>query len=325
MGQFKTHRPSLYQKPLLCLLFAFCASCVISIDPVNTYSDKQTISVKTSPIRHTVVSDGHPIALWEKPYQDAEGIILFVHGRTWSGLPDFDLQVEGEELSLMDGMLKEGYGSYAVDLRGYGETPRDSSQWLSPTKAANDVIAVIAWISERHNKQPIHVFGWSYGSVISLLASQTDHSNIASLTLFGFWLDLDSDIPKDTDGKELERRINTAEAAASDFIVPGSISQRAIDGYVKTALAADPVRVDWRNEYEFLTIDPSRIDVPVLLMQGEFDPIAPTELQAKLFARLKTPDKSWVVVSGGDHAAFMETPRPYFIRAFSDFIDRFNP
>ena len=91
--------------------------------------------------------------------------------------------VEGEELSLMDGMLEEGYGSYAVDLRGYGETPRDSSQWLSPTKAANDLITVLAWISERHNQQPIHVFGWSYGSVISLLASQTDDNNIASLTL----------------------------------------------------------------------------------------------------------------------------------------------
>ena len=325
MGQLKTHRPSLYQKPLLCLLIVFCASCVVSIDTVNHYSDEQTITVKTGPVRHTVMSDDHPIALWEKSHQDAEGIILFVHGRTWSGLPDFDLQVDGEELSLMDGMLEEGYGSYAVDLRGYGETPRDSSQWLSPTKAANDLITVLAWISERHNQQPIHVFGWSYGSVISLLASQTDDNNIASLTLFGFWLDLDSDIPKDIDDKALERRINTAEAAASDFIVPGSISQRAVDGYVKAALAADPVRVDWRNEHEFLTINPSRVDIPVLLMQGEFDPIAPTDFQAKLFTRLKTPNKSWVVISGGDHAAFMETPRPYFIRAFSDFIGRFNP
>jgi predicted dienelactone hydrolase len=60
-------------------------------------------------------------------------------------------------------------------------------------------------------------------------------------------------------------------------------------------------------------------------MQGEFDPIAPTTFQAKLFTRLKTADKSWMVVSGGDHAAFMETPRPYFINGFSDFIDRFNP
>jgi len=157
------------------------------------------------------------------------------------------------------------------------------------------------------------------------LATQTDSSAIASLTLFGFWLDLDGKVNKDSKDKSLEKRINTAEAAASDFIVPGSISQRAINGYVKAALAADPVRVDWRNEHEFLGIDPSRIDIPVLLIQGEFDPIAPTDLQAKLFTRLKSADKSWVVVSGGDHAAFMEMPRPYFISAFSDFIDRFNP
>ena len=325
MQQRITFQAKVHHKLLLCMLFVLSTSCVASIDAVVLSLDDQLILEQGSPTRHTVVSDDHPMAVWEKSHDDAKGIILFIHGRTWSGLPDFDLQMEGEELSLMDGMLEQGYGSYAIDLRGYGKTPRDASQWLSPTKAAADVVNVIRWISERHQDTPIHVFGWSYGSVISLLATQTDSSAIASLTLFGFWLDLDGKVNKDSKDKSLEKRINTAEAAASDFIVPGSISQRAINGYVKAALAADPVRVDWRNEHEFLGIDPSRIDIPVLLIQGEFDPIAPTDLQAKLFTRLKSADKSWVVVSGGDHAAFMETPRPYFISAFSDFIDRFNP
>ena len=325
MQQCATFQAKVHHKLLLCMLFVLSTSCVASIDTVVLSLDDQLILEQGSPTRHTVVSDDHPMAVWEKSHDDAKGIILFIHGRTWSGLPDFDLQMEGEELSLMDGMLEQGYGSYAIDLRGYGKTPRDASQWLSPTKAAADVVNVIRWISERHQDTPIHVFGWSYGSVISLLATQTDSSAIASLTLFGFWLDLDGKVNKDSKDKSLEKRINTAEAAASDFIVPGSISQRAINGYVKAALAADPVRVDWRNEHEFLGIDPSRIDIPVLLIQGEFDPIAPTDLQAKLFTRLKSADKSWVVVSGGDHAAFMEMPRPYFISAFSDFIDRFNP
>lgn len=325
MQQCATFQAKLHHKLLLCMLFVLSTSCVVSIDTVVLSLDDPLILEQVSPIRHTVMSDDHPMAVWEKSHDTAKGIILFIHGRTWSGLPDFDLQVEGEELSLMDGMLEQGYGSYAIDLRGYGETPRDSSQWLSPTKAASDVVNVVDWISKRHDNAPVHVFGWSYGSVISLLATQSNSNNMASLTLFGFWLDLDATAGKDSDTKSLEWRINTAEAAASDFIVPGSISQRAIDGYVKAALIADPVRVDWRNEHEFLDIDPSRIDVPVLLMQGEFDPIAPTEFQAKLFTRLKSADKSWVVVSGGDHAAFMETPRPHFISAFSGFIDRFNP
>ena len=44
--------------------------------------------------RHTVIADGHPIALWEKSADGATEAILLVHGRTWSALPDFDLQVE---------------------------------------------------------------------------------------------------------------------------------------------------------------------------------------------------------------------------------------
>jgi alpha-beta hydrolase superfamily lysophospholipase len=297
---------------------------VLTLIAIVAWSE-QIIAEKEIPLRHTVQSDGHPMALWEKPVDNAVGIILFVHGRTWSGLPDFDLQVEGEELSLMDGMREQGYGSYAIDLRGYGATTRDSSQWLSPNKAANDVNNIVRWISKRHGGRPIHVFGWSYGSVISLLASQNSSDEIASLTLFGFWLDLDATAKRDSPDKALERKVNTAEAAASDFIVPGSISQRAIDAYVAASLAADPVRVDWRNEHEFLNIDPDKVDLPVLLIQGEFDPIAPTNLQAKLFTRLNTPDKSWVVISGGDHAAFMESPRQQFIEVFTSFINRFQP
>jgi alpha-beta hydrolase superfamily lysophospholipase len=305
--------------------FLLISACLISIDTVNHYVDEATITEPSTLVRHTVVSDGHPMALWEKPMAESKGIILFVHGRTWSGLPDFDLQVEGEQLSLMDGMVDQGYGTYAVDLRGYGGTPRDASQWLSPKKAANDVINVVRWISQRHEEMPVHIFGWSYGSVISLLASQIDDSHVASLTLFGFWLDLDAVTIEQSDSPTLERRVNTARAAASDFIVPGSISQSAIDGFVTQALAADPVRVDWRYQNDFLSIDPTQINTPILLLQGEFDPLTPTAFQSRLFTRLKTADKRWVVISGGDHAAFLETPRRQFIRVFSDFIDQFNP
>lgn len=84
------------------------------------------------------------------------------------------------------------------------------------------------------------------------------------------------------------------------------------------------ILVDRRNESKYNRIDPSLITTPVLLIQGEYDPLAPTDVQAKLFTRLKTADKSWIVISGGDHAAFLETPREDFISSFSGFINRFN-
>ncbi|MFK7888998.1 MAG: alpha/beta hydrolase [Gammaproteobacteria bacterium] len=271
--------------------------------------------------RHTVEVDGHPIALWEKSARRADRAVLLVHGRTWSALPDFDLQVQGEDLSLMDGLVARGYAVYAIDLRGYGQTPRDASQWLTPNRAADDVAAVLNWITaERGDGQHPHLFGWSMGSTVSQLAAQRHPGVAASLTLFGYWRDDDQALPADTQATTLERRVNTAEAAASDFIVPGSISQAAIDAYVAAALAADPVRVDVRSVDHYNALDPAALDLPTLVIFGEHDPIAPLERQVKLFERLGSGHKQLISVAGGDHAAYLETPRPQFLEALDAFF-----
>jgi pimeloyl-ACP methyl ester carboxylesterase len=271
-------------------------------------------------LRHTVMADGHPIAVWEKSAQGDAAPILLVHGRTWSALPDFDLQLEGEELSLMDGLVEHGFAVYAIDMRGYGETPRDESGWLTPNRAAADIAIVLQWIAEERNDVP-HLFGWSMGSTISMLVAQQRPELAASLTLFGFWHDLDVTLPADESGIVPLELPNTAEAAASDFITPGSISQAAIEAYVEASLAADPVKTDLRHYDHYNTLDPAKIVTPTLVIQGEFDPIAPVAYQAKLFTRLATGHKQWVSVPGGDHAAFMETPRQYFIDELVTFLN----
>jgi alpha-beta hydrolase superfamily lysophospholipase len=300
-------------------VFLFITSCKTE-KATDTFSQQQ----KKELIQHTVDSDGHPMAVWEKGVENPKGIILFVHGRTWSAVPDFDLQVEGEDLSLMDGMIAEGYSTYAIDLRGYGKTPRDTTEWSTPNVAAKDIQNVLRWVSKQHNNKKVHLFGWSMGSTLSLLATQQKADDIASLTLFGFWKDMDYQFPESKKSPVLRKIVNTAKSAASDFIVPGSISKKAIATYVKMALESDPIKVDWKNLNEYNSLNPALITTPTLIIQGELDPIAPTAVQTKLFTRLKTADKSWAVISGGDHAAFMETPRKHFISTFEAFINRFN-
>jgi pimeloyl-ACP methyl ester carboxylesterase len=259
--------------------------------------------------------------VWETSAKDASEAILLVHGKTWSALPDFDLQVDGEDLSLMDGLVAEGYAVYAVDLRGYGETPRDDSGWLTPERAADDLAIVLEWISGRKEwRRKPHLFGWSMGATRSQLMEQRHPGLTSSLILFGYWRDDDVPFPPDEPGIEPQELANTALAAASDFITPGSISQEAIDRYVEMALAADPIRVDLRGQDQYNALDASRIMVPTLVMQGEFDPLGPTAYQAKLFARIGAGHKQWVVIPGGDHAAFMETPRALFIHSLVNFL-----
>lgn len=44
--------------------------------------------------------------------------------------------------------------------------------------------------------------------------------------------------------------------------------------------------------------------------------------QARLFLGLATPDKQWVVLSGGDHAALIEDTHEAFIAAIVAFVSR---
>lgn len=272
--------------------------------------------------QHTVVADGHPLAVWEKRAAEADEAILLVHGRTWSALPDFDLQLEGEQLSLMDGLVDEGFAVYAIDLRGYGKSPRDDSGWLMPDRAAADIAIVLEWIAGQDEwRRAPHLFGWSMGSTISQLTAQRHPDLMTSVTLYGYWRDLDEVIPPDEPGIEPLRQANTAEAAASDFITPGSISRQAVDAFVAAALTHDPVRVDVRHVDQYNALAPAKVTVPTLVLQGEFDPIAPTERQAKLFSRLGSGHRQWVVIPGGDHAAHLEKPRRLFIHSLVSFIE----
>lgn len=268
---------------------------------------------------HKIDSDGHTLTLWEKSPAKPGAQILLLHGRTWSSIPDFDLQVDGEELSFMDGLVALGYRVYALDARGYGGTPRDDSGWLTPTKAARDALNTMSWIRARH-PLPLHVYGWSYGSMVGQLALQQRPDAAKSLILFGYpWRPGAYAAPDGyPDEPPMER--NTAESAASDFITPGSISEAAIKAYVEASLKADPVRVDFRDLHEWLELDASKVTTPTLLIKGQFDPLAPMRQQAEFFAQLGTADKWFVELSGGDHAALLETPRRRMLLAIDAFI-----
>ena len=127
-------------------------------------------------------------------------------------------------------------------------------------------------------------------------------------------------MPPDAYGIKPAFEKNTAAAAASDFIIPGNISTSAIEAYVQAALKADPVRVDVRHVDQYNKLDPALITLPVLVIAGVADPLAPQSSQTKLFLRLGSSHKFLVTVPNGDHAAFLEQPRAFFIHTLDSFF-----
>jgi pimeloyl-ACP methyl ester carboxylesterase len=270
----------------------------------------------------TVMADGHPLALWAREVRRPRGVIVLLHGRTWSALPDFDLQVPGEPRSVMHALNAQGYSAFAPDLRGYGKTPRDATGWWTPDRAARDLAATIEWLAhEKHIVKPT-LLGWSNGSLVSCLMAQRRPELISNLILYGFPRDVAAPLVMQPVPDTPARETNTRERAASDFISPQAISQKVIDAYVAAALSADPVRVDIRATEQWGELDPAKVVTPTLVLQGERDPLAPIPAQGNLFTKLGTPDRQWVVLPGVDHAALIEDSQPAFIAAVVAFVGR---
>ncbi len=281
--------------------------------------------------RREVRADGHPLSVWSKrPATRARGSILLVHGRTWSSRPNWDLQVPGQRLSLMDALVSRGYAVYAVDLRGYGGTPRDSTGWLTPDRAERDVEAVLDWVKARESEsarggggmtpRPV-LLGYSQGSMVAHLVAQRHPEKLGGVVLYGFPYDVMKTGAARTDPATQERRRTTIAAAEEDFISPAVTPAGVKEAYAKTAVATDSVRADWRREGEFMAMDPATLNAPTLLLDGERDPYANAANHGAFFPRLATHDKWWVVLPGVDHAAHLEH-QPAFVNAVVAFMER---
>jgi alpha-beta hydrolase superfamily lysophospholipase len=296
---------------------------VALIGPAPVQAQRGAAASTPAPERFTVQSEGHPMAVWARKPPSPKGAVLLVHGRTWSSRPDFDLQVPGLQRSVMQSLAAQGFAAYAVDLRGYGETPRDATGWLTPTRAAADSANVLGWIAQQHPTLPKPaLIGWSRGAAAAMLAAQQAAPRLSAVVLFGFVFDpdgqfVDGDVPS-----QPQKIRNTREAAESDFISPKITPPAVVQAFVQQALKADPILMDLKGDGEYNLLKPERVMVPTLVLFGENDPGVPLTDAGKFFAALGTGDKQMVCLPGADHAAQLEDTHDAWIAAVVSFLTR---
>jgi len=223
----------------------------------------------------------------------------------------------------MASLAARGFAVYAVDLRGYGASPRDRTGFLTPTRAAADVVAVLKWVTVRHpGLPPPALLGWSLGGAVVQLAAQQPDAVISSLVLFGYSVAPDLKFASRPVPEQPAMQKTDRADAESDFISPLVTPRAVIDAFVKQALAADPVRMDWIREDEFNALRPEKLTMPVLVLHGSRDPGMDDTATGKFVARLASAHRQWTILPGGDHAAQLEDTHDAFVDAVAGFILR---
>jgi pimeloyl-ACP methyl ester carboxylesterase len=277
---------------------------------------------------HYAVSNGLKIYLWEKYHKDfgktfkqSGKIVLLAHGRTWSGRPDFDLQIR--DYSLMDFLARNGYDAWSIDIHGYGRSEKTDKDWSDTESASKDIGAAVDYITRLRGVDKISLFGWSSGTQTTGLYTMNHPEKVGKLILFAMaWKGRPGGksrpIPKE------QYRINDEAAARSDFI-PGQFEHDVVEKYVKEALAADPrspngALVDAITKFPILK--PELIKVPTLIIRPEKDFLTTEPEAIEFFGKLGTAYKSYVALPDGGHAILLEKNYTKFQAAVLGFLNQ---
>ena len=289
---------------------------------------------------HYASRDGLRIYLWEKHKAGLEGtfaangkVALLVHGGTWSGRPDFDLQIR--DYSLMDFLARHEYDVWAIDIHGYGHSDKTDKDWSGVHSAAADIAAAVEYITKLRGVSKVDLLGWSAGTQRAGLYTMQHPDRVAKLILYApHWkgtAEYRSRVQKriENGGKPLTQyRINTETAARGDF-VEGELAQHpqyeedVVAAYAKEALQTDPQSPNaFVDNANLPILDPLRITVSTMIIHGEMDYAAKEEDLLPFFSQLKTHDKQYILLPDGGHALILEKDHRRFQHAVLSFFDR---
>ena len=259
--------------------------------------------------------------LWEKSAAKPDvkrGTVLFVHGSSMASQPTFDLQVPGRPYSsAMDFFAERGFGTWCFDMEGYGRSDKHRNSNFDIANGADDLSAATDYIMTTRGVKQFLVYGISSGALRAALFAQHHPDRVQRLALDAFvWTGEGSPTLAERRKKlpeysKMNRRPIDRAFVRSIFTRdhPGCAEEKVVEAFADAILALDDsvptgTYVDMCSRLP--VVDPGKIQVPTIVMRGEFDGIAGFDDLLAFFKRLPNPDKQFAVMAGISHASFQQ-------------------
>jgi acylglycerol lipase len=322
--------------------------------------DSGGVSVRDTPSGNA--AEGADVITRESTFERAPGLELyqcdFLPRRLEAGAPSDGAPVDGRNDSGTDGapgageggavlVVMHGYAEHcrrydelgahlarrghvvsAFDARGHGRSPGQRGHIRSYEESVADFAAFVAHVRARHPERPLFALGHSNGGLIALRAVQAGLAPLRGLVLTSPLLRL----------RERRRPVPDAVASALSralpwLPLPNGIEARDLthDLELQRAHARDPWvhRVATPRWYWSSTLagraalaDAARVTLPLLIAQGELDPLVDPASVAELYARAASLDKRLVVRAGELHEVLNERGRVELYALIADWLER---
>jgi pimeloyl-ACP methyl ester carboxylesterase len=270
---------------------------------------------------HWTERGGARLFLWNKiagqPAMDTP-TLLFVHGSSMASQPTFDLQVPGRaDSSAMDWFARRGFDCWAVDMEGYGRSTKDRDNNAPIAQGVEDCFAAATYIQKLRGKRPMHVYGISSGALRAAMLAERHPEVVARLALDAMvWTGEGSPTLEQRRKKLPEFQAKNRRPIDKAFIRsvfdrdhPDTADRKVIDAFADAVCALDDsvptgTYVDMCSRLP--VVNPDKINVPTLVMRGQYDGIASMDDLIKFFVKLPNSDKQFAVMPGISHASFQQ-------------------
>jgi pimeloyl-ACP methyl ester carboxylesterase len=268
-----------------------------------------------------VGNDTIHLFMWRKRSTAAgpsKGTILFVHGSSMAGTPVFDLQVPGKpQYSAMDRFARLGYDTWCLDHEGYGRSSKSRAINYDIANGADDLAAVSEYIIRETGDPKLLMYGISSGALRAALFAERHPERVRRIALDAFvWTGEGSATLANRRKRlnewqgQLRRPIDYA-MVESIFTRdhPGTADMDVVKAFADAILKLDssvPTGTYLDMSARLPVCNPEKMQVPTLIMRGQFDGIAGFQDLLNYFAKVPNPDKRFVVMPGIAHSSLHE-------------------
>lgn len=273
--------------------------------------------------------------------------VLFVHGSSFPSGLSFDFRMDGQ--SWMDWMAARGVDVYALDFPGYGLSDRYPAGTAinGPPGRARDVVqdvgSAVDAVLSRTGKTQVLLIGHSWGGSVAARYAQDNATKVAKLVLFATITPRATadvprlDMPMPRIEATYEEMTPAQRIAAMDGLRPrheppqlhADVFGRwgahwlASDGRGEGAVrfpggpGADVADLMRGSAY----YDPARLEMPVLLVRGEWD-AWPSDADYRwlLSTMPRVQEKRYATIPRGTHVMHLEEARFRLYEEVQDFL-----
>jgi pimeloyl-ACP methyl ester carboxylesterase len=246
------------------------------------------------------------------------GILLFVHGSSMASQPTFDLHVPGRpHSSAMEYFAGLGYDTWTMDNEGYGRSDKSRPINCDIPNGADDLAAGSEYILRATGAKKLLVYGISSGALKAALFAERHPERVARLALDAFvWTGKGSPTLEQRRKRLPEFQSKNRRPIDRAFVHsiferdhPGTADKAVIEAFADYILKLDDsvptgTYVDMCSRLPL--VDPRKIDVPTIIMRGEYDGIASFEDLLEFYRQLPNADKQFSVMAGIAHASFQQ-------------------